>query len=238
LLARESTRGGKHALENRPYRSHTLFYSPLTIRGTPHRRLALHEPREHAFGIDCDEQALAAREHFPFFVEDLGHIDVLASFHFNLARFHPQGLLQRHRLQVIHGHLGSHRNHLTHLVHLAHRLIEDGRDDATMAVSGRAAIALAQPKLAGEAPAVFVIGEAKSHAIRIVGTAGEAIILLQLDVAGVVARVGASLFGSEKCGSNGFGFLAGHRKILSRAIVETVYHSPRTSVQIKDRQEV
>src|SRR5216683_639509 len=72
----------------------TSFYSPFSIHGTPNdcgamggrartpvapsfRLLPFHKSREHALWIDRDEQALTARQHFSFFVQDLGHVDVL-----------------------------------------------------------------------------------------------------------------------------------------------------------------
>src|SRR6202795_3414487 len=106
------------------------FYSPRTVRGTPndgggmggrartpvapsYRFSALHKPCEHALWIDRDEQAFTARQHFPFCVQDLGHIDVLPALHLNLPRFHAQRLVQRHRLQIVHGNLGRQGHHLT-----------------------------------------------------------------------------------------------------------------------------
>src|SRR5580698_7647715 len=58
----------------------------------------LSELCEHALDINRYKQSLAARQHFPFFIQDLGHVDMLAALHFDLARFHAQRLLQRHRL--------------------------------------------------------------------------------------------------------------------------------------------
>src|SRR5437879_5926508 len=86
------------------------FYSPFAIRGTPndggamagrarrpslHRLLAVHKSCEHAPWIDRDKQALTPGQHFPFFVQDLGHVDVLTALHLNFARFHAQQLFQR-----------------------------------------------------------------------------------------------------------------------------------------------
>src|SRR5271163_1034638 len=122
--------------------------SPVTTRAS-----ALGKSAEHALGIDRDEQALAAREHFPFFVENLGHVDVLAALQLDLARFHSQWLLQRHRLQILHGHLGGHRHHVAQFIHFAHGFIEDGRDDAAVAVSGRSGETFAQAEAAHEAVA-------------------------------------------------------------------------------------
>src|SRR5208282_509902 len=97
--------------------------SPVTTQAVTTRTLAVHKSCEHFVRIDRYEQALTAGQHFPFFVQDLGHIDVLPALHLHLARFHAQRLFQRHRLQVVHGHLGSHRHHVTQFVYLAHGFV-------------------------------------------------------------------------------------------------------------------
>src|ERR1039458_2787036 len=183
----------------------------------PTRALAVHKSCEHFVRVDRYKQALTAGQHFPFFVQDLGHIDVLPSLYLNLARFHAQRLFQRHRLQVVHGHLGSHRHHMTQFVHLAHGFVEDGRDNAAVAVSRRSGVAPAQAEAADETIAVFVVGEAQPHAVGVVLAAGEAVVLRQFYVARVVSSFGAS----------GFALLSSHRKILSRTGLGTVYHVER-----------
>lgn len=56
-----------------------------------------------------------------------------------------------------------------------------------VAVSGRAGVALVQTKAALGRLRLFVERELQAHAVGIVHAAGEAVILLYLDVAGVVA---------------------------------------------------
>src|SRR5450631_1917343 len=90
---------------------------------------------------------------------------------------------------------------MTQFVDLAHCLIEDGRDNAAVTVSGRPGVALAQPESTHETVALLVVSEAQPHAVRVARATGEAVVLLQLDVARVVSS---------------FVFLTGHRKILSR----------------------
>ena len=125
----------------------------------------------------------------------------------HLARFHAQGPVQRHRLQVVDGHLGSQRHHVPELIDLAHGFVEDDRDDAAVAVSGRAGVAFGQPESTDETAALFVVGEAQLHAAGVARAAAEAVVLLQLYVAGVVSS---------------FVLFASHRKILARAGVGTV----------------
>jgi hypothetical protein len=79
------------------------------------------------------------------------------------------------------------------LVHFAHRFIEDGRDNSSVCVAGRSGVTLAQPKTAHEAIALFVVAELQVHAFGVIPAASEAIILLQADVARIVA-MGGRLF--------------------------------------------
>jgi hypothetical protein len=194
---------------------------------------------KHAVRIDGDKQALAARQHLAFFVEYLRFISVPAALDFELARFDAQRLMERHGLEVIHSHLGSHGDDLAQLVYLAHGFVEDGGDDAAMAVSGRPGVALAEAEAADEAVAFLVIGETQLHAVGVVGAADEAAIGRQFYVARVVS--GTVLFTSVSLASLFLTSLSlvslslsGHRKILSRGGCEIGYHG----VRIVDAQEV
>src|SRR5208337_4726313 len=233
LVAR---RNREHTRETLRFPLLRSFYSAGAIRGTPcqqiqscygHRQLpscarlgqpraavptltsAVHKLCEHAVRIDRYEQTLTTRQHFPFLVQDLSHIDVLPALHLHFARFHPQGPVQGHGLQVVHGHLGGHRHHVTQFIHLAHGLVEDGCDNAAVAVSGRPGVALAQAESTDKAVALLIVGKAQVHAVRIVLAAGETVVLLQLYVACVVSSL--VLFAS-------------HRKILSRVRRRIGYH--------------
>ena len=73
------------------------------------------------------------------------------------------------------------------LVDLAHGVVEDGGDDAAVAVARGAGVALAETKATNEGLAGFVEDEFEAHAIGIVHAADEAVVFLHLDVAGVVA---------------------------------------------------
>ena len=74
--------------------------------------------------------------------------------------------------------LGWLHDHVPELVDLAHSFIEQRRDDAAVAVTGRAGEALAQAKAADKAVALFVVAELQAHAFGIVPSAGEAIVFL------------------------------------------------------------
>src|SRR4029077_21211621 len=133
-----------------------------------------------------DEKASAASQHLALHVQNLGHVDMSPSSNAHLPRVYAQRLIQRDWLQVFHCDSGGQSYHLTQLVHLAHGLVEDGRDDAAVAVSRRPGIAFAQAEAAHEASARLVIVKLEAHTVGVVLAAGETIIPLQLDVTGIV----------------------------------------------------
>ena len=165
--------------------------------------LFLYKPGKHLLWVDGDKRRSPARQHFALLIQDLSDVDVFPSRNTLLARLDAQRFIQRHRLQEIDRHLRSKRNNLPKLVHLAHRLIKNGRNDSTVAMSRRSGIALAQPDSADEAIAVFVIGEAQEHTIRVVLAAGEAVVLLEPQVLRAVSR--PCLLGSLPGGCFGLG---------------------------------
>jgi hypothetical protein len=142
---------------------------------------------EHFFGVDGDEDAAAAGEDFSFFVEDFGRVDVRSSVLLNFASFDAERLLQRDRLEIFDGHLASKRDDLVQLVHFAHSIVEDRGDDATVAVAGRSGVALGETKAAYEGLAFFVEDEFEVHAVFVVRSADEAVVLLGFVIAGFVA---------------------------------------------------
>jgi len=156
--------------------------------------LAFYKLAEHFVGVDGNEQGSALGQDFAFLVEDLGDVDVLASFYFFLARLDAQRFVQRDGLEVVDGHLGGNGDDVAQLVHLAHGFVEDGGDDAAVGVPGRAGVALAEAEAADEGVALFVVGEAQAHAFGIVFAAGETVVLLETDVGGAVS-VGGFVWG-------------------------------------------
>ena len=85
---------------------------------------------------------LRARTSF-FLVQDFGLVDVLAAVDADFPALDAQRFLQRDGLQVFDGHFFGHRDHVAQLVDLAHGVVEDGGDDAAVAVAGRSGVALA-----------------------------------------------------------------------------------------------
>ena len=98
-----------------------------------------------------------------------------------------QRLVQRHGLEVFDGHFFGECDDVVQLVDLAHGVVEDGGDDAAVAVAGRSGVALAQAEFADEGLASFVEREFEAHAVGIVHAADEAVVLLHFCVACIVA---------------------------------------------------
>ncbi len=81
--------------------------------------------------------------------------------------FDAQGFVQRDGLDVFDGHFRGDGDDVAEFVELAHGVVEDGGDDAAVAVSGRAGVAFAQAEIADEA--VPFLSEFQVHALGIVG---------------------------------------------------------------------
>jgi len=105
---------------------------------------------EHFLRIDGDEDAAAAGEDFVFVVEDFGGVDVGASLHFFFAAFYAEGFVKRNGFQVFDGHLAGEGDDVMEFVDLAHGVVEDGGDDASVAVAGRSGVAFAEAEMADE----------------------------------------------------------------------------------------
>jgi len=73
------------------------------------------------------------------------------------------------------------------LVYFAHGIVEDAGYDAAVSVAGRSGVALAEAEFADESLALLVEDEFQAHAVGIVLSADEAVVLLHFGVAGVVA---------------------------------------------------
>lgn len=90
------------------------------------------------------------------------------------------------------------------LIYLAHGVIEDGSDDAAVAVAGRAGVALRETEFADKGLAFFIENEFQLHTVGIVLSADEAVILLHFVVASFVA-LDASRHESDSKGWRFFG---------------------------------
>jgi hypothetical protein len=105
----------------------------------------------------------------------------------DFAAFDAQRFVQRDGLEVFDRHFAGESDDVMELVDLAHGVVEDAGDDAAVAVAGRSGVALAEAEAADEGLAGFVEDEFEAHAVGVVHAADEAVVLLQLHEAGVVA---------------------------------------------------
>ena len=133
---------------------------------------------KHSFGIDGQESAAAAGQHFTLLIQNLRTVDVASSPDTNLSRLHPQRLVQRHWLQIIHRNLRRQRDYLAQLVYFAHCLIEHRGDDPAVAISRRPGKFFPQAKTAYKAILLAIVDKLQTHAVSIVSAASKAIILL------------------------------------------------------------
>src|SRR5579884_714873 len=129
---------------------------------------------EHALGINRNESPLPSRQDLAALVEYLGGIDVPASAHAQLPTFDSQRFAQRNRLQILDLNVFGQRDHLADLVHLAHGFVKNGGDDATVRVSGRSGVALAETEATDEALPCLVVGKLQVHAVGIAVATSEA----------------------------------------------------------------
>ena len=141
---------------------------------------------EHPGWIDRDEEAPALSQYLTFFIKDARHIHVLASTYRPLSSFSYQTLAQRHQLQKFHLHGLGNGDNRPQLVHLAHGLIEDGGNNASVRVSRRPLKAQRQPKAAPGSAARVIEPELHAHALGIVWTASETMVLGDARVFGIV----------------------------------------------------
>ena len=148
--------------------------------------LRFDELGKHPFGIDGQESAAAAGQHFTFLIQNLRNVDVASSPDINLSRLHPQRLVQRHWFQIIHRNLRRQRDNVAQLVHFSHGIIKNGSDNPTMAMSRWTGEFFAQAKTAYKAILLAIVDKLQTHAVSIVSAAGKAVILLQADVTGIV----------------------------------------------------
>ena len=143
---------------------------------------------EHGRRVDGDEDTVALGEDFSGFVADLGGVDVNASVDFLFPSDDGQVGVQGDRAHVVDLHGFGEGDDFAEFVHFAHGFIEDGGDDAAVAVSGRALVALR--KL--EAADGFVVfeDELEVHAVGIVGAAAEAFVFGE-DGGGIYVAISA-----------------------------------------------
>lgn len=119
-------------------------------------------------------------------VEDFGGVDVGASALFDFAAFDAQRRMQGDWLEIFDCHFAGESDDVVEFVDLAHGVVEDGGDDAAVAVAGRSGVAFAEAEVADEGLAGFVEDEFQAHASGVIHAADEAVVFLELHVLGFV----------------------------------------------------
>ena len=90
--------------------------------------------------------------------------------------FDAQRFVEGDGLDIFNGHFGSDGHNFVEFAEYAHSVIEDGGDDAAVAVSGRPGVTFAEAEAAHEA--LPFLNEFQAHALGIVASAGETEVLL------------------------------------------------------------
>ena len=121
---------------------------------------------------------MTAGEHSSILIEDFRHSGQSSSAFADLSRFHSQWLAQRHGSEIFDSHAGGRGNKIAQLVQLAHGVVKNGGNNSTMAVPRRAGVALSEPKMRDELPALTIERELQMHAMWIIFAAREAQVLL------------------------------------------------------------
>jgi len=127
--------------------------------------------------VNDHEDAAAAGENRSLVIEDLGSAAKSAAAPADLSGFNPQWLMERHWPQILDRHAGGGGGKIAQFVQLAHGIVENGGDNSTMAVSGRAGVTPAQSKVAGVVLSGRISAKLQMHAVGIVLPTGKAIIL-------------------------------------------------------------
>ena len=90
---------------------------------------------EDFFGIHDDKDAAASGEEVATCIEDFGDVGQTAAALAEFAGFDAEGLVQRDGLDIFDGHFRGDGYDLTKFAEFAHGVIENGGDNATVAVS-------------------------------------------------------------------------------------------------------
>lgn len=132
---------------------------------------------EDAIGINHHEHTTAARKNSSRLVDDFGNTGEPPSAFADFSRFNPQILMQRHGFQIINFHARGGGDQIMHLVQFAHGIVENGGDNAPVAMSRGTGVLFTQAEATDEAGARVIEGESKVHAVRVIFTAGKAPVL-------------------------------------------------------------
>lgn len=129
--------------------------------------------------VNNDEEALGAGEDCAVGVVDLGLVEELAALAAEVAAGEHEQLVERGGAKVIDLHVAGHGEDAEGTVELAHGLVEQGGDDASMNVAGRAFVKLRELDVSGgggDAGVRCVDGEVEVESLRVGRAAAEAVV--------------------------------------------------------------
>ena len=143
---------------------------------------------EDVLVTDDQENAAAARENGSLLIQDFGGVSETAAALADVLGPDFERAIQRHWTQIFDGHSRGRSRGIEEPVHLRHGFVENGRDHATVTISGRTGVAFAETKAADELSAGFVQLEFQAHAGAIVASATKTEILFaRMACAGAMA---------------------------------------------------
>ena len=125
--------------------------------------------------LDGDEDRFAGGEGVAGSVGDLRFAEVAAAVVFDVARGESERDGQGHGAQILHLHLPGHGKNVAGAVRFAHGFVEEGGDDASMGVAGRAGETAGEAKVRDDVT-VGIDEEFEAEAGRILEATAEALV--------------------------------------------------------------
>ncbi len=177
--------------------------------------------------VDGDEEAFAAGEDGTVGVLQFGLVEEFAAWGavglvgaVEVTADEDERLVERCGAEVVDLHVAGHGEDVEGTVELAHGLVEEGGDDASVDVAGRAFVHAVEPDVSGGGDGVGVGGiggEGEMEALGIGGAAAEAVV-------GALVDGGVAVHGDG--GVAGVGIRGGschsHRHLRCRLVLRTV----------------
>ena len=158
-----------------------LLFSAISAPALPSLRLRAFDSGaslENALRIDDYEDTAAAGEDGSLFVDDFSNTHEPPSTFADFARFNFQSLIQRHGPAIFDGHARRGSDDIAEFAQFAHGIVKNGRDDATVAVTGRSGVAFSESKVRDKMIPLLIQREFQMHAVRIILATGKAQVFL------------------------------------------------------------
>jgi len=127
--------------------------------------------------VNSKKKSGAASEDVSVLIRDFSDVDVLAPVDALFTAGYQERFPKRHRLQIIDLHTPRQSDHLVQAVHLTHGFVENGGDNPAVSVARRTLVTAGKLEAAGRKASLFVEEELQAHALEVVFSATEAVIL-------------------------------------------------------------